>query len=104
MVYINENSSEVRFPRVSNSIVGKVKFINQTTKKAFELAVQGTANGLAYNIDITPIIDEFESGQYEYTLLQADGSVIDGGILQYGEFNPSTISYNTKPNYIQYNP
>lgn len=104
MVYINENSTNVTLPRVSKTILSKIRFINQITKQSFEMLAADNSGGSIYNIDITPVIDQFENGQYDYILLTDNNSVITSGIIQYKEFKPNTVEYTVNNGFIQYNP
>lgn len=105
MVYINENSKIVSFPKVSTESFDKIHFVNQVTKFSFDLfTTDKTNNSLVYNIDISPVIDKFEAGQYDYSFEKNDGTVICGGILQFEGFTPTTITYNHTPKFIQYTP
>lgn len=105
MVYINENSKIVSFPKVSTESFDKIHFVNQVTKFSFDLFTTDTTNNsLVYNIDISPVIDKFEAGQYDYSFQKNDGTVICGGILQFEGFTPTTITYNHTPKFIQYTP
>lgn len=105
MVYINENSEIVSFPKVSIESFDKIHFVNQVTKFAFDLFTEDTTNNsLVYNIDISPVIDKFEAGQYDYSFQKNDGTVISGGILQFEGFTPTNITYNHTPKFIQYTP
>lgn len=105
MVYINENSKIVSFPKVSTESFDKIHFVNQVTKFSFDLFTTDTTNNsLVYNIDISPVIDKFEAGQYDYSFEKNDGTVISGGILQFEGFTLTTITYNHTPKFIQYTP
>lgn len=105
MVYINENSKIVSFPKVSAESFDKIHFVNQVTKFSFDLFTTDTTNNsLVYNIDISPVIDKFEAGQYDYSFQKNDGTVISGGIIQFEGFTPTNITYNHNTKFIQYTP
>lgn len=105
MVYINENSKIVSFPKSSNAKWDKVHFVNQTTHVAFDLfATDTTNNDLVYNIDISSVIDKFEAGQYDYSFQKNNGTVICSGIIQFDSFTPNTLQYTHNTEYIQYTP
>lgn len=105
MVYINENSKIVSFPKVSTESFDKIHFVNQVTKFSFDLFTTDTTNNsLVYDIDISPVIDKFEAGQYDYSFQKNDGTVICGGILQFEGFTPTTITYNHTYKFVQYTP
>lgn len=105
MVYINENSNIVSFPKNSVESFDKIHFVNQVTKFSFDLFTTDLSdNKLIYTIDISPVIDKFEAGQYDYTFQKNDGTVICSGIIQYEGFTPNVVAYSTKSDYIQYTP
>jgi hypothetical protein len=106
MVYINENSNIVSFPKNSVESFDKIHFVNQVTKFSFDLFTTDLSsdNKLIYTIDISPVIDKFEAGQYDYTFQKNNGTVICSGIIQYEGFTPNVVAYNTKSDYIQYTP
>lgn len=104
MVYINEKSQKVNFAKTSNDKFDKIVFENQTTHVVFELTATNSADSdLVYTIDISEIIDRFETGQYDYSFMDGD-SVVNSGILQFDGFEPSTIQYENRVEYIQYTP
>lgn len=104
MVYINENSTIVSYPKTSNDKWDKIRFENQTTHVTFDLVTTDTTNNdLIYNIDISTVIDRFEAGQYDYSFMDGDNT-ITSGILQFDMFEPVTTQYNNSIEYIQYTP
>lgn len=105
MVYINENSQKVNFAKTSNDNFDKIVFENQTTHVVFELTEisNSSDSDLVYTIDISSIIDRFETGQYDYSFMDGD-IVVNSGILQFDGFEPSTIQYENRVEYIQYTP
>lgn len=104
MVYINEKSQKVNFAKTSNDKFDKIVFENQTTHVVFELTATNSADSdLVYAIDISPVIDRFETGQYDYSFMDGD-IVVNSGILQFDGFEPSTIQYENRVEYIQYTP
>lgn len=98
MVYINENTIKVKFPRVSKSLVNKLVITNQTTKQVIEIDTNDE-----YTIDITSNIGWFVVGQYDYQFKNND-KVVSTGILQFGEYTPNNEKYTSKRNIIQYKP
>ena len=105
MVYINQNSEIVNFPKVSNEMWNKIHFVNQTTKVSFDLFTSDlTDSSLYYSIDISSVLDNFEVGQYDYSFQKNDGTVICSGILQFDNFGTSSVEYEIKNTTIQYNP
>lgn len=105
MVYINQNSKIVNFPKVSNEMWNKIRFVNQTTKVSFDLFTSDLAgSSLYYSIDVSSVLDNFEVGQYDYSFQKNDGTVICSGILQFDNFGTSSVEYEIKNTTIQYNP
>lgn len=105
MVYINQNSKIVNFPKVSNEMWNKIHFVNQTTKVSFDLFTSDLADSsLYYSIDVSSVLDNFEVGQYDYSFQKNDGTVICSGILQFDNFGTSSVEYEIKNTTIQYNP
>lgn len=105
MVYINQNSEIVNFPKVSNEMWNKIHFVNQTTKVSFDLFTSDlTDSSLYYSIDISSVLDNFEVGQYDYSFQKNDGTVICSGILQFDNFGTSSVEYEIKNTTIQYTP
>ena len=105
MVYINQNSEIVNFPKVSNEMWKKIHFVNQTTKVSFDLFTSDlTDSSLYYSIDISSVLDNFEVGQYDYSFQKNDGTVICSGILQFDNFGTSSVEYEIKNTTIQYTP
>lgn len=98
MIYINENSNIVEFPRVSKMIVNSLVITNQTTKQSIQIDIEDN-----YNVDLTDKINWFAVGQYDYQFKYLD-TVISCGILQFGEYTPTNETYNSKRNIIQYAP
>ena len=98
MVYINEKSFIVNFPRTSKTIVNKLIITNQTTKQQVELSIEDN-----YKVDISSVLDWFNVCQYDYQFMYND-KVISSGILQYGDYAHTTETYNNKYNIIQYTP
>lgn len=105
MVYINENSTIVSFAKTTNNEWEKIHFENQTTHVSFDLYTVDTTNSnLVYKVDISTVIDKFEAGQYDYSFISSNGTVISSGILQFGCLEPKTIQYENQIEYIQYTP
>lgn len=98
MVYINENSNIVNFPRTSKTIVDKLVITNQTTKQEVELTTEDN-----YLVDLSSIIDWFDVCQYDYQFKYLD-TVVSSGILQFGDYTPTNEIYDNKINIIQYTP
>lgn len=98
MIYINENSQNIDFPRVSKSLVNKLVITNQTTKQVLEIITDDS-----YNVDISSNIGWFAVGQYDYQFKNND-KVISCGILQFGDYTPTNEKYTSKRNIIQYKP
>ena len=57
-----------------------------------------------YEIDLTPVIYMFETGQYDYQFINNKQEVICSGIIQFNGYNSNIIEYEFEQNVIQYNP
>lgn len=102
MIYIDENSTTVIFPRVAISNPNEVTFTNQTTKETFGVGVEDkTNNRNYYSFDIGSIIMKFTNGQYDYAI-KDNGKVIGTGIIQYGDYIVNNDKYNADIDIIQY--
>lgn len=105
MVYINKNSGIVKFPKVSNQSFTEIIFTNQTTNQIITLGVGYVGgNSNVYEIDLTPVIEMFETGQYDYEFINNKQEVICSGIIQFNGYNSNIIEYEFEQNVIQYNP
>lgn len=105
MVYINENSTIVNYPKISDDKWDKIHFENQTTHFTFDLVIaESNESNLVYKIDMTSIIELFEAGQYDYSFMTNDGIVVSSGIIQFEGFEPNTTQYENRVEYIQYTP
>lgn len=105
MVYINENSTIVTFAKTNNSKWDRIHFENQITHVAFDLYCADISNSnLVYKVDISTVIDKFEAGQYDYSFIDDKDTVVSSGILQFETFEPATIQYENRIEYIQYTP
>lgn len=104
MIYINSESTIVKFPQTSQLTADRIRFINQTTKQSFEVEVSdysGFSNVYAFNIQ--EVIRFFETGQYDY-LIFSGSEIIDRGIVQFGSFEHKTSQYDARVDIIQYSP
>lgn len=115
MTYIDINSTVVKFPRSATGTPTSIKFQNQTTKVSFEMGVVNTSVlSTAYEFDLSPVIAQFETGQYDYWIMDNavpkaprvfdSSSVLDCGIVQFDDFDGSSQQYHTEVSMIQYNP
>lgn len=104
MTYIDINSTVVKFPRSATGTPTSIKFQNQTTKVSFESAIVNTSIlSTVYEFDLSPVIAQFETGQYDYWIMDSS-SVLDCGIVQFDNFDDSSQQYHTEVSMIQYNP
>lgn len=105
MVYINENSTIVSYPKSNNDKWDRIHFENQITHVNFDLyGCDISNNNLVYKVDISTVIDRFEAGQYDYSFIDDKDTVVSSGILQFETFEPATIQYENRIEYIQYTP
>lgn len=104
MTYIDINSTAVKFPRSATGTPTSIKFQNQTTKVSFEMGVVNTSVlSTAYEFDLSPVISRFETGQYDYWIMDSS-SVLGCGIVQFDDFDGSSQQYHTEVSMIQYQP
>jgi hypothetical protein len=103
MIYIDKNNKIGKFPKISNDSFSRIKFVNQVSNQEIVFNTSQTGKNIVYTIDLEPIIDQFVEGQYDYYFENNNGDVINSGILQFGDFEPELIEYNTEKNTIQYN-
>ena len=103
MVYLTENSTKVLFPRISSQEITLITFTNQITKEIIECSVTDeTTNSNYYTVDLRPFTDLFSVGQYDYTLY-SDNVSVGTGIMQFGDYKPSTDKYTPEIEFVQYN-
>ena len=78
---------------------------NNVTKKEYEFQVEDIGDSMLFyhfNITLEAGVDD---GEYGYILYDTDNAIVARGLLQIGDYVPSTTAY-TKDNkdvYIQYN-
>lgn len=103
MIYIDNNSELVYFPRIKE-IATKVICINQVSKIEVEVPVL-EVTGRYYVVNFKNWINSFENGQYDYIFRNDEDKEILSGILQFGEYNsnPNT-NYEVDVEFIQYTP
>ena len=102
MIYINENSTTVTFPKTSTSDVSSIEIINQTTKERFTVDVTDiSASSSFYQFDLSDSISLFTNGQYDYKLL-CQSETVETGVLQYGDFYLINNQYDTNIEITQY--
>ena len=93
MIYVN-NDYIVILPKQDNTEVGLLKFENQITKTMVDMIVEDTSNSeVFYRFNIEEYRNRFINGQYDYTLLDAQGNVILTGIAQIGDFTNQFNKY-----------
>lgn len=103
MIYIDKDNKIGKFPKISNDSFSRIRFVNQVSNQEIIFNTSQTGKNIVYTIDLEPIIDQFVEGQYDYYFENNNGDVINSGILQFGDFEPELIEYNTEKNTIQYN-
>ena len=95
MIYINENTTTVTFPKTSTSDVNSIEIINQTTKERFTVDVTDISSSSSfYKFDLSESLHLFTNGQYDYKLLYRSETV-ETGVLQYGDFYLTNNQYDT---------
>lgn len=101
MIYIDSVTKISDFPRTSKEDATSIDLVNQLDKKLTTAnVVNVSTNNTRYRFDLSALA--FTNGQYDYHIKNSDGSVIDNGILQYGNYTPSTVGYSHEINIIQY--
>lgn len=108
MIYINNSTEWVEIPKTYPQNIYKygLRFVNQTTHKVIALIAEDNSQvETLYKFNIRNVIDKFEVGQYDYTIMSPDWSqTYTSGVLQYGEYKAQVIGYSPTINIIQYNP
>ena len=95
MIYINENTTTVTFPKTSTSDVNSIEIINQTTKERFTVDVTDISSSSSfYQFDLSDSLSLFTNGQYDYKLLY-QSETVETGVLQYGDFYLTNNQYDT---------
>lgn len=83
-----------------------LKFENNVSKKEYEFQVSDVGDSVLFYHFEDFILDEgMDDGQYSYTLFDDEDKIVAVGLVQIGDFLPSTTAY-TKENkdvFIQYN-
>ena len=104
MIYISNQSRIVSFPKISNETCNKVIFENQLTKQ--KIIVDFTVisdNPSFYIVDLSNVITQFETGQYDYNFYNNNMNVIGSGILQFDDYENAFVkSYQYETKTIQY--
>ena len=105
MIYVNKDTQIVEIPKSGN--IGQprqLRLLNQLTNIDIYTEVEDLGNDLImYAFNIESIVKDLVVGQYDYFILDANGSVLDNGILQYDSFNSSVSAYSLDdPKVIQY--
>lgn len=102
MIYIDNNSKRVNFPRVGK-VATELICTNQTSKIDIVLPVVDST-GKYYVVDFTDYIQRFENGQYDYIFRDDNDEYITSGLLQFGDYNSSNTQYKINIDFIQYTP
>ena len=105
MIYVNKDTQIVEIPKSGN--IGQprqLRLLNQLTNIDIYTEVEDLGNDpIMYAFNIESIVKDLVVGQYDYFILDANGSVLDNGILQYDSFNSSVSAYSLDdPKVIQY--
>ena len=105
MIYVNKDTQIVEIPKSGN--IGQprqIRLLNQLTNIDIYTEVEDLGNDpIMYAFNIESIVKDLVVGQYDYFILDANGSVLDNGILQYDSFNSSVSAYSLDdPKVIQY--
>ena len=105
MIYVNKDTQIVEIPKSGN--IGQprqIRLLNQLTNIDIYTEIEDLGNDpIMYAFNIESIVKDLVVGQYDYFILDANGSVLDNGILQYDSFNSSVSAYSLDdPKVIQY--
>lgn len=102
MIYINENTTEIRIPKVEFTGLSSLVFTNQVTGRTIMVDEPEdlSQNNVYYTIDITDYISEFINGQYDYYIKNND-DIVASGIAQFGEYVPEIKTYQAPINEIK---
>ena len=105
MIYVNKDTQIVEIPKSGN--IGQprqIRLLNQLTNIDIYAEIEDLGNDpIMYAFNIESIVKDLVVGQYDYFILDANGSVLDNGILQYDSFNSSVSAYSLDdPKVIQY--
>jgi hypothetical protein len=108
MIYINEeNINEVIVPIhfFSSGTSFNMELINTLDKNTIEITgvTNSSTNSRIYIFDLSSKLSEFKIGTYEYQLKEIDNTVVEEGIVQFGDYTVTTKEYQGKNNkYVQY--
>lgn len=103
MIYVNENSTVVKFPKVSFYEACWMKVVNQVTKKQVEWGVVDlTPWDRVYTFNLEGLVGDLEEGQYDYFIEEEGGEVISRGIMQVGDYKEEVNVYESNIEIKQY--
>ena len=106
MVYINKNSDEfVIIPKHLPSVsrVYDLRLVNNLSKveSIFPSITSTSKNSLLYCFKLN--INDFEEGEYTYTITNPKGVCMDRGLLKIVGEESKTIKYKEEKNIVVYN-
>ena len=105
MIYVNKDTQIVEIPKSGNiGEARQIRLLNQLTNIDIYTEIEDLGNDpIMYAFNIESIVKDLVVGQYDYFILDANGRVLDNGILQYDSFNSSVSAYSLDdPKEIQY--
>lgn len=108
MIHILDKNNENKyyFPKNINEISEKYKLsiINKTDNKVIDFEVNDLFEMINY-YTFSLIFEDFQDGEYEYTLFNDNNSIVGKGMILIGEYreNKETKIYNPEINYNIYN-
>lgn len=104
MVYIDENTVDVRFPKVMLAEVSYLVCENQISHEVITLEVTDMTPSKHYYTFELDDLSKFTDGQWNYKITNTNGDILSEGILQYGDFVPEKTVYKKEnSNTIIYN-
>ena len=105
MIYVNKDTINVDIPKSGNTGEARqIRLLNQLTNIDIYAEITDIGNDpIVYVFNIESIVKDLVVGQYDYFILDENGSVLDNGILQYDSFNSEVSAYSLDdPKVVQY--
>lgn len=103
MIYIDENTKTVKFPKVMILDAAFLICENQISHQVLTFnVIDSTPTKHYYTFELDDL-SQFTDGQWNYKITNNDDIVLSEGILQYGDFVPEKTIYKENRNTIIYN-
>lgn len=92
------------FPKEKNSgDAATLKLFSHLSKSEFSFDVSGSTT-LDLYYALSPDFSGVYDGEYDYSIYDANGIVLQNGLLRIGEYDAGDIIYDFKEEYVIYNP